>query len=219
MAFSGLRPEVHLRLEGHLRPKGHLGAEGQGFSAQDGAHVDAERPVCDEVFADTQAVGPACHLREAGKSQLRHDLPQLASDENHKADHVLGFPLKAPAELFVLGGNAHRAGVLGTDAHHHTAHTDQGCRGEAEFLRSQEGGDGHITAAHQFSVCLQDHPAAQAVFHQASVGFRQAKFPGQARIVDRASGCRTGASVVAGDQDDLGTCLGDARGDGTYAGL
>ena len=132
---------------------------------------------------------------------------------------MLGFSLKAPPELLVLGGNAHGAGVFGADAHHHTAHADQGRCRETEFLCSQQGGDGHVAAAHQFSVRLEDHPAAQAVFHQASVSLRQAKLPGQARIVDGASGRRAGTPVIAGDQDDLGSCLGDTRSDGADARL
>ena len=129
------------------------------------------------------------------------------------------FPLKAAAELVILGRNADRAGVLGTDPHHHTAHGHQGSCRKAVFLCAQKGGDGHVASAHELAVRLQDDPAAQAVFHKAAVGFGQAQFPGEPRVVDGTAGRGACTAVIAGNEDDLGARLGHAGGDGADAGL
>ena len=132
---------------------------------------------------------------------------------------MLRFSLKAAAEPVILGRDAHRTGVLGTDPHHHAAHADQGSRGKAVLLRAQKRRDGHIPSAHELAVRLQDDPAAESVLHKTAVGFGQAQLPGKTRVVDGTAGGGTGSAVITGDEDDLSARLGDAGGDGTDAGL
>ena len=51
------------------------------------------------------------------------------------------------------------------------------------------------------------------------MGLRQAQLPGQAGVVDGGAGGGAGATVIAGHQYHLGTCLGHAGGDGAHARL
>ena len=92
------------------------------------------------------------------------------------------------------------------------AHQQGGAK--AEFLSAQHTADGHITAGEQFGIALNADAGAQAVQNQGLVGLGDAQLPGQARVLDGGTGCRTGAAVVAGNQNDLCAALGDAGGNG-----
>ena len=59
----------------------------------------------------------------------------------------------------------------------------------------------------------------QAVLDQVLVGLRQTQLPGQTGVVDGGTRGRAGASVVAGDEDHLGPCLGHPGSDGTHPRL
>ena len=162
----------------------------EGDITQDLPQIDLEGAVRDQVFAHAQAVGPSDHIRQSGKAEVRHDLPQLSGDKGHKADDMFRFSLKAAAQLFVLGRDADRAGILGTDTHHHAAHGHQGRSRETVFLCAQKGRYGDVAPAHELAVRLQDDTAAKSVFDKAAVGFGKPQFPGETRVVNGASGCR-----------------------------
>ena len=71
---------------------------------------------------------------------------------------------------------------------------------------------------HQLSIRFQGHLLAQAVPAQHLMGFRQADFPGQARVVNGAHGSRPCAALAAGNQDAPRPGLGHAAGNGADAG-
>ena len=92
-----------------------------------------------------------------------------------------------------------------------------GAGGEAEFLRAQQQGDGHVVAAHQLSVRLQRDALAQAVAAKHLMRLGQPDLPRQARVVDAAHRRGPGAALAAGDEYALGPGLGHAAGDGAHA--
>ena len=173
----------------------------------------------DAFFPGGQQVRPAHQVVHGPDAQLCHDLPQLLRDKQHEIHDVLGLAGKAAPELRILGGDAHGAGVHIAHPHHDAAHGDKRCRGEAEFLRPQHTGDGHIPAAHELAVGFQPNPGAQAVADQGLVGLRKAQLPGKPRIVNGALGGGPGAAVIAGDQDAARPRLGNPRGNGADTGL
>jgi hypothetical protein len=73
-----------------------------------------------------------------------------------------GFAGEFLAQLRVLGGNAHRAGVHVADAHHDAAQRHQRRGGKAELLGAQQRGDRHVAAGLELAVGL-DHDAAAQV--------------------------------------------------------
>ena len=192
-----------------------LRQNGHGSLSQDLPHVHFKGPVGDKFPADPQAVRPSSHLRHRPKSHTRHEFAHLLRDKKHEAGHVFRASAEAVSEFPVLCGDTDRTCVLGTDTHHHTAQAHQRSCGETEFLRSQKRRNSNVSAAHEFSVCLQDDSVAQAVLRQAPVRLREAQFPGKARIVYGASGCSAGPSVIAGDQDNLRAGLCHAGRDGS----
>ena len=191
----------------------------RGQAGQNAAQVNGIRPVGDPLDPGPDQVGAAHQLVHGANAQFRHDLPQLLGDEQHEIHHVFRLAGEAAPQGGILGSNAHGAGIQVAHPHHHAAHGDQGGGGEAEFLRAQDAGDGHIPAAHQLAVGFQPDPGAQTVADQGLVGFRQAQLPGEPCVVDGAFGGRAGAAVIAGNQHTACPGLGHTGGDGADTGL
>ena len=191
----------------------------RGQVGENAAQVDGVRPVGDPVLPGANQVGAAHQFIHGANPQLGHDLPQLLGNEQHEIHHIFRLPLEPAPQGGILGGNAHGAGVQIAHPHHHAAHGHQRRGGEAELLRPQHTGDGHIPSAHQLAVGFQPHPGAQAVANQSLVGFRQTQLPGQTRVVDGALGCRAGAAVIARNQHTPGTGLGHTGGNGAHTSL
>ena len=164
-----------------------------------------------------QALGVADHLVDGTEAQFGHDLAQLLGHEHHEVHHVLGLAGEAAAQLAVLRGDAHRAGVLLAIALHHAAHGHQRHGGEAELLGAEQRRHGHVAAAHELAVGLHDHAAAQAVAQQRLLGFGQADLERDACMIDGVARGRARAAVVAGDGDLVRAALRHAGGDGADA--
>ena len=131
-----------------------------------------------------------------------------------------GLPLNRLRSSGFWVADAHGAGVQVADAHHaRSPWPPAGAVPKPNSSAPSSAGDGHVPAAHQLAVRLDDHAAAQAVHDQGLVGLGHAQLPGQACVVDGVAGRRAGAAVIAGDQDDLGAGLGNAGGDGADTGL
>ncbi len=172
-----------------------------------------------QLFPDLQQVAPAHQPVYRGDAQLCHVLPQLLGHEVHEVDNILRLPGKSFSQFRVLCGNARRTGIQAAYPHHTASHCYQGRCGEAEFLRSQHTGNGHIPPGHQLAVGLNNHLTAQSVLDQRLVGLRHTQLPGQARSGNGAAGSRASAAVMAGDQHHLRSRLGHARRDGAYTGF
>ena len=157
-----------------------------------------------------QAIHAPDHLVHRAESQLRHDPPQIFRDEEKEIDHVLRLPLEFLAQFRVLRGHAHRAGVQVALAHHDAAHRNQRRGREAELLRAQQRGDGHVSPGLQFAVHLNAHAAAQVVHHQHLLRLGKPQLPRHARMPDRADRRSAGPAVVSADQNHVGVSLGHA---------
>ena len=88
-----------------------------------------------------------------------------------------GRPREALAQLGVLGGDAHRAGVEVADAHHDAAAHDQRGGGEAVLLGPEQGGDHHVAPGLELAVDLHHDAVAEPVAHQRLLGLGQARAP------------------------------------------
>ena len=199
-----------------------LGAEATHFGAghrrvEKLGEVDAlGLPVIDGVTR-FEGVGAADHLVERAETELSHDLTDFLGDEAHEVHGVFGTAGEVLTELRVLGGDADRAGIEVTDAHHDAAEGHQRARGEAELFGAEEGGDDDVTAGLQLAVGLDDDAGAEVVEDEGLVGLGEAEFPRQAGVLDGGLGRSARAAVEAGDEDDVRVRLGHARGDGADA--
>ena len=186
---------------------------------QDLAHVYLKGSVGDQFFSHPQAVASSRHLRHAAESELRHDLTDLLCDKEHESADIFRFALEAAPQRFVLCRDAHRAGILGTDSHHHASETYQRCCRKTKFFRAEQRRDRHVPAAHELAVCLQNDSVPKTVFREASVRLCETKLPGKTCVMYGASRRRAGSSVITRDQDHLCTRFRDAGCDGAYACL
>jgi len=104
-------------------------------------------------------------------------------------------------------------------AHHDAAGDHEGGGGEAELLGTEECGDHDVTAGLQLAVGLHDDPVPQVVQHEGLLGLGEAQLPRRTGVLERRQRAGAGAAVVAGDEDDVGVRLGDARRHGPHAHL
>ena len=133
--------------------------------------------------AHFEPIRTADHFVDRAKAQLGHMLAHLLGDEAHEVHHVGWIALKFLAQLGVLRGDPHRAGVEVTDPHHDAAQGHQGSGGKAEFLGAEHRGNDHVAAGLQLAVGLHGDAAAQVVEHQGLVRLRKPQLPGQARML------------------------------------
>ncbi len=169
-------------------------------------------PVIDRLFG-LQYIGAAHHFIDSAEAQLRHNLPQFLSDEGHKVDRVLGIAREVLPQGRILGRHTNGAGVFVAHPHHDAAEGYQWCRGEAVLFCAEEGGDRHVSPGLNLTVRFYGDAAAQIIQHQGLVGFRQAQFPGEARMFDRGLGRRSCATVKTRDQHHIGVSFCHPSGD------
>ncbi len=171
-------------------------------------------------FHDLQQLGAADELRDASDAELRHDLAAFLRHEAEIVDHHLRQADEVlAAQHVVLRRDAGRAVVEMADAQVLAAERDHRCGAEAEALGADDRRLDHIEAGLQAAIGLQAHPVAQVVDAQRLVRLRQPQLPRRARVLDRAERARAGAAVVAGNRDEVGIGLGNARGHGAHARL
>ncbi len=126
-----------------------------------------------------QAVHPPDHVRHCAKSQLGHDAAQIFGHETHEIDQMFGLAGELLAQLRILGGDTHRAGVQVADPHHDAPQAHQGYRTETEFFGPQEGRHGHVPGGLQLAVGLHHHAVPQAVLLKHLACFRHPSSQGK----------------------------------------
>ena len=188
-------------------------------AVEDRREVEALRfPLVDRL-THIEQVAAADHLIERAEAHLRHVLAHLLGDEAEEVDDVLRPSLELLAQLRVLRGDAHGAGVEMADAHHDAAHDHERRGREAVLLRSQQRCDHDIAAGLHLAVRLDDDAVAQVVQHESLLRFREAELPGDAGMLDRRKWACAGAAVVAADEDDVRLRLRHTGGDRADADL
>ncbi len=163
-----------------------------------------------------QSVGTSHHLVDSAEAKPGHQFSHLLGDEAHKVNHVVWIARELCPELWILGGDAHRAGVQVADPHHGAAQDYQRRGGEAIFLRAQQGGDHHISTRFELAIRLHHDSAAQVIHNQSLMRFGQAQFPGQTGVLDAALRGGARPAVIAADEHHVGVALGHAGGDGAH---
>ena len=152
----------------------------------------------------------ADHLLELAEAERGHELAHLLGDEEEVIDHVLGLALELGAQHRVLRGDADRAGVQVTLAHHDAAGRDQRCGCKAELVGTEQRADDNVAPGSHAAVDLHGDAPAQAVQHERLVRLSEADLPGGARVLDRCERGGAGAALEAGDRHVVGARLGDA---------
>ena len=172
-----------------------------------------------DLFAAHDAVDAPDHLLDGAEAERGHDAAQLLGDEEHVVHDVLGRAREARAQHRVLRRDADGTRVEVALAHHDAAARDERRGREAELLGAEERRERDVAARLELAVDLEGDARAQVVEEQDLLRLGEAELPRRAGVLDRRDGARARAAVVAGDEDDVGVRLRDARGDGAHARL
>ena len=164
-----------------------------------------------------QQVGAANHLIQRTRADRGQNLAHFLRIEGDQVHHLVGIAGELATQGFVLRTDAHRAGVRLALTHHDTAHRDQRGGADAVFLGAHHRGHDNVAAGAQAAIGPQGDTVTQVVHRQNLMRFGQAHFPRQAGILDRGRRRRAGATIVAGDQDDVGLRLGHAGSNRAHA--
>ena len=126
-----------------------------------------------------------------------HIFSQLLSDKSHEVFYVFRFSTETFTKFRVLCCHTDRAGIQVADTHHDASHGyKRSCR-KTKFLCTEKCCNGNVTAAHQFTVCLDADTVTESVHDQGLVCLGKTKFPRKSCIVDGTSRCCTGTSIVS----------------------
>lgn len=80
--------------------------------------------------------------------------PDFLGQKGEEIDKVLMFPNKSFTQLFILGGNAHRASIQMTFSHHHTTQNNQSTCCKTKLFGSQDSHCNDILPGFQLSIRL-----------------------------------------------------------------
>ena len=176
-------------------------------------------PVTSLFRLRNEHLGATHHLVDGAEAQHGHVFTHLLRDKAHVVNDVFRLAAEVLAQRRVLGSNTHGAGVQVTYAHHHAANGNQGRGGKAVLLCTQQGGDDYVATGEQLAVGFQGDAVTQVVQKQGLMGLHQAQLPGQTCVVDRGARGRTGTTVVAANEHNVGAGLNYACSNGTNAHL
>src|SRR5574343_1304646 len=165
-------------------------------------------PVLD-ARTGVEQVNTADQFVEIADAQLGHQFAHFFGNEEEVVHHVFRLAGEALAQLRILGGDTHRAGVEVALAHHDAAFDHQRRGGEAEFVGTQQGTDDDVAAGLHLTVDLNADTRTQTVQHQGLLGFGQAEFPRRTGVLDRGYRRSARTTVEAGDHDVIGLGLGN----------
>ena len=152
-------------------------------------------------------------------TEFCHIFTKFLCDKAHEVHNIFRFSAETLSKFRILCCNSDRAGIQITYTHHYTSHCYQRCGSKSEFFCSKDGCDRHVTAAHQLTVCLDADSFSQTILDQRLMCLGKSKLPWKSGIVNRTSWCRTGSSVISGDQYQSGSCFGNTGCYGTNAGF
>ncbi len=84
---------------------------------------------------------------------------------------------------------------------------------EGELVGAEQRGDQNVLRGGKAAIGAQTDASAHAVGHEDLLRLGEAELPRVARVLDAGERGGAGAAGVAGDDDEVGVGLGDARGD------
>ena len=137
------------------------------------------------AFTRVEKVGTADQFVEFPNAELCHERACFFCDKEKEVDDMFRLAAKFLAQNRILRGNADRAGIQMTFAHHDAARNHKRCGSKTEFICTEQGADNDIASGLHLTVSLHDYTAAQTVQHQGLLRFGKAKFPRRAGVLDR----------------------------------
>ena len=165
-------------------------------------------------FDDLQQIGAADQFRDRTHTELRQTLTRFLGDEAEVVgDHFRQADEMVETQHAVLRGDAGGAVVEMADAQVLAAQRHHRRGAEAEALGAEDRGLDHVQTGLETAVGLHPHFVAQIVHAQRLMGFGQAQLPRRAGVLDRGQRAGAGATVIAGDRDQVGIGLGHAGRD------
>jgi hypothetical protein len=185
-------------------------AGSSGYAGRSENRFEIEAGVKPDLF---QKIGAARSRGERRQAEFGKKLPYFFSKLAEKAYDVLGLAAELGAQVRPLRGNPRRTGVEMTLACHIATEGDEDRGAKSKFVGAKQCRDHDIARRAQTAVGAKTDAATQAIVNENLLRFGEAEFPGVAGIFDARK--RTGASAtsVAGNDDVVRVCLGDARGD------
>ena len=152
----------------------------------------------------------AAHVGHRSEAELGHQLAHLGGDDSKNVTTNIWRSVEPLAQLGVLGGDADRTRVEVADAHHHAARHDERRGREAELLGTEQRRDHDVAPCLQLTVGLHDDAVAQTVHQQRLLRLGEPELPRPTGVLQRCERAGARASVVAGDQHDVGLGLAHA---------
>ncbi len=166
---------------------------------------------------ELQAADELVHRADA---EARHDFAHFLGDGVEEVDDVFWLALEFRAQIFVLRGDADRAGVRVALAHVNAADGDERGGAEVEFLRAEHARRGRCRGRCACRRrCAASRDSRRPLSMRTCCASATPSSHGAAGVLDRGQRRGAGAAFVAGDEDDVGVRLGHAGGDGADAGF
>ena len=115
------------------------------------------------AFARIEKISAPNQIVKPRDAELGHDLPNFFSDKE-KVIHDMLWPTgEFLTQHWILGGNAHRAGIQMAFTHHDAALHHQRCGCEPKLIGTQQRTNHHVAAGLHLTIGLHTNPAAQPV--------------------------------------------------------
>ena len=127
---------------------------------------------------------PDC-LGDRAIAKQREILAHFLRDVFEEVHDELGLAAESLAQLGVLRGDAHRAGVEMADAHHDATAHHKRCSGKAELFGAEQCRDDDVATGLHLAVGLHHDAVAQTVQQERLLGFGEAQFPRGAGVLQR----------------------------------
>ena len=156
---------------------------------------------------------------ERAQAERREQAPHLLGDEEEVRLHHLGRPAELLPQLRPLGRDPDGAAVEVARAHHETALREQERRPERVLVGTEQRGDDDVAPGLEAAVGAEPHAATQVVRDERLLRLGEPELPRDARALDRDERAGSGATVRAGDVDDVCVRLRHARRDEPDAAL
>ena len=156
-----------------------------------------------------QKIAFANQVIKLRKAHLCHQLAHFLCNKEEIIDNVFRCATEAFAQNRVLRGDANRAGIQVTLAHHQTPGSNQRCCRETKLIRTQKRTHNHVATRFQSTIYLQLDARPQFVENQCLLCLGQTQLPRASGMFQRSQRGSTRSTIITRDRDMIGTCLGN----------